>query len=146
LWKTLVQLERHQDKENIMSITTITTKIMGYDPTTQHITIAVKTNLCQRNIVDYSPVNIDLANASVPYSIDAAIKDAIATSYYTILIRHVKESKTPEFFQELAQEVNNRMQEDETFIVGVDIPAPPDTDLANETSIPTTLNTDVQVV
>lgn len=129
-----------------MTIKTVTTKIMGYDPATQHVTIAVKTNLCQRHITDYPTVNIDLANASVPYSIDAAIKDAIATSYYTILARHLKESKTPEFFQDLEQEVNSRMQEDDTFVVGVDIAAPPTTDLADESSVPTALTTGVQVL
>lgn len=129
-----------------MSITTVTAKITGYDPATQHVTVAVKTNLCQRNIIDYPPVNIDLANASVPYSIDAAIKDAIASSYYTILTRHIKESKTPEFFQELAQTVNARMEQEDNFVVGVDIPALPTTNLADDSSEPAALNTDVQVV
>jgi hypothetical protein len=139
-------LAQQQDKEQVMSIKTVTTKITGYDPATQHITVVVKTNLCQRHIMDYQPVNIDLANASVPYDIDAAIKDAIASSYYTILSRHIKESKTPEFFQDLAQTVNARMEQEDNFVVGVDVPAPPTTDLADESSVPTTLNTGIQVV
>lgn len=131
-----------------MSFTTVTTKIVGYNSDTRSVAVAVKTNLCQRSIEDYDPVSIDLAQASVPYDIDAALKDAIAGSYHAILLRHLKESKTPEFFQELEQTVQSRINQDpiKTFVVGKDIPAPTETTLSDESSIQTTLDTSVRVI
>jgi hypothetical protein len=131
-----------------MSFTTVTTKIVGYNPETRSVSIAVKTNLCQRAIEDYDPVNIDLAQASIPYDINAAVKDAIAGSYHAILLRHLKESKSPEFFQELEQTVQAVMDTDpvRTFVVGKDIPAPAETELADESSIQTTLDTTLRVI
>ncbi len=130
-----------------MAITTVTTRILSYDKNSQQILIGIKTNLCKQNIEHYPPVAIDLVNASVPYSVDAAIKDVIASSYHTILARHRQESKTAEFFQQLEQQVAEKMSAgDQEFVVGVDIPAPPETDLADENSVPSTLESEVKVI
>ena len=128
------------------TINTVTAKIVGYDPNTQHIMVVVKSDLCQKGISEYPPINIDLANTTIPYDIDSALKDAVAASYTMLLTRHRKESNTPEFFEQLANSVNARMQEDRTFVVGVDIPADPRKDLQDETSVPTTLESSVRVV
>jgi len=130
-----------------MEIRTVTTRIVAYDKNTQQLLVSVKTNLCQKNIESYPPVAIDLVNARVPYNIDAAIKDVIASSYYAILARHRQEAKTTEFFQQLEQQVADKIAEgDKEFTVGVDIPAPLETDLADENSVPTTQESEVKVI
>jgi hypothetical protein len=130
-----------------MEITKVTTRILGYNKTNQQLLVAIKTNLCQKNIEEYPPVTVDLINASIPYDVDAAVKDAINASYYAILARHRYESKTLEFFQQLEQQVADKIAEgDKEFTVGVDIPAPPETDLADENSVPTTLESEVKVI
>ena len=128
-----------------MNIKSLTTKIVGYDPATQHMQVVVKSDLCQRHILDYDPINVDLAQASVPYDIEAALKGVATSAYYMIKSRLLKESKTPEFFEQLAQQVDTAMQHDQTFTLGVDIPAL-ESALVNESSSQGNEETPVQTV
>lgn len=128
-----------------MNIKSLTTKIVGYDPATRHMQVIVKSDLCQRGILEYDPINIDLANASIPFDVESALKDAAASAYYSIKARLATESKTPEFFEQLAQQVDTAMQQDQTFALGVDIPAPA-TGLVDESSQQGTDDTPAQVL
>ena len=128
-----------------MTIKSLTTKIVGYDPATRHLQVVVKSDLCQRGITEYSPINIDLANASTPFDIQSALKDAAASAYYAIKARLETEKKTPEFFAELAQQVDTAMQQEHTFTLGVDLPSPEGT-LVDESSTEGNSETPVQVL
>lgn len=129
-----------------MTITTVYTKIRDYIPDTQCLAVSVKTNLCKKTIDEYPPILVSLASTTTPWNIDSAVKQVIASSYYAILARHELENKDEVFLNQLALDVANRMNQQESWQVGVDIPAPPEQTLQDETSISSTINSDVDII
>lgn len=129
-----------------MTITTVHTKIIDYIAETQTLMVAVKTNVCKKSIDEYPPVAVSLARAPVPYDVDSAVKQVIASSYMMLVERHLIESKTNEMLEEINANVQAIIQQEQSWIVGVDIPSPIEYTLEGENSIPSTVDTDVRVI
>ena len=128
-----------------MNITSLTTRVIAYDAQSKQLAISVKSNLCQRQITDYRPILVDMAQTDPPYDIAAACKQAASSAYHMIKARLVTESKTPEFFQDLAEQMQGMIDSEQNFVLGVDIPSP-DTALVNESSSEDDSDAPVQTV
>lgn len=120
-----------------MSYSQVTLKITSYDAVRKSILVLIKTDVCKKSIDEYDPINFDLATASVPYDLDAALKDIVNSSHLMLLHRHQAEAVAPSILAVLDNTVYQKINQELAYAAPITtktIPAPVDDTVEDPTN------------